>query len=292
MPDDKPVVIISCAKGSIVECNTIDTSNLLHDPNIWKKMPINKIDDVVAKRRNWVALAINAHSSILGDVACQFFDQHQVRGIVGALTDDCIVAVINKGNARGRFFNMMNDNEICFYGIGDGTKSPLKNRTDIYDCVKGLFDSCSECIHNIQFKVLVPSTADLHAVADYFKQLSEEDAQMEVAKSKATNAKDRTDTQKLIVKCYPHLLKLRELNKMSEELLTTLKRPFDDASIMPYSNFQSLQQLNGWTLDVETGETINMSVDSWLADGHFKRLALVFLGSAGTGKTPAGESLC
>jgi len=168
----------------------------------------------------------------------------------------------------------------------------MRVRNAIHDIVKSCFDQSPRVVHNIQLGVDVPSTSDLDAVVAYFKQLSEEGAQMEVARAKATGAKHRSDTQKLIVKCYPHLLKLRELNKMSEELMTTLKRPFDDASIMPYSTFQSLQQLNGWTVDVETGETINMSVDSWLAAGHFKRLALVFLGSAGTGKTPAGESLC
>ncbi len=159
-------------------------------------------------------------------------------------------------------------------------------------CVKSLFDCSATCVRNIKLVASPPTKADLESVVEFFKDLSEEEALMEISRAKAIKAVHRNAVQHLIVKCYPHLMRLRELNNSANDLWTSMRIASDDFCIKHYKDFSSLQALVGWTLDVETCETINMSVDQWLSEGHFKRLSLVLLGSAGTGKTPAGESLC
>jgi len=281
--------LMSCSHGVICAQALTTTANPSPDHGVWGASHITVIDKKIAKGRVWLAAKMTSTSS-LDELAKTLLTEYQAHGIITELQPGVFGTVLKKH--RGSMHRILNADSTILYGILEGVKSPMKTRTGIYECVKSLFDCSATCIHNIKLDTTPPSKADLESVVEFFKDLSEEDALMEISRAKATKAVQRTAVQHLIVKCYPHLMRLRELNNSANELWTSMRKASDDTSIKHYKDFSALQALMGWTVDVETGETISMSVDEWLSDGHFKRLSLVLLGSAGTGKTPAGESLC
>jgi hypothetical protein len=131
----------------------------------------------------------------------------------------------------------------------------------------------------------------IDAVIAKSKSLTGDDSEKMTIKAKMVDKDSRSLEDSLVVTANANLQKLRKSYEESLKAYNNMKISAFNDKVIPYNEFEKLQNLEIWGVNLDTYEIFKKPLRGFVKDGDWLQYTLVLLGTARMAKTPGAQSV-
>lgn len=264
------------------------------DASVWSAIPLRPVQTATEIRNcRWLVVRLNAGN----DSATAALQKYIVAGEfqlfgVGRIGMS-IVALVQKERQQWSFSQA--ETPIDTYTLTIPARAGReKSLQCVYDALAAFLQAARYAIVNFD----LPAEGDasgaeldklfLEIVQDW-ATLSEDQVDQEIGVAQGKEKDERSARQKLIVKS---TAALRRVATRHRSIMLQMIVPFTSQDIPYLQDLAHLDVLTCTSFDPDSGRELRMSLRQYIEEGEWGFRALVLLGRAGAGKTPAAMSIC
>jgi hypothetical protein len=249
---------------------------------------VMKITKDKVRGKTWILMKVSNTKTIdeVGDYLATLEDL----GCVGDFGSGSRYVLVRKNKYSMTAPNFLEVEEYLSLNIPCGA---IAGRTFLFRFIQTLQTAFNRFVSNFAIKSADPlvDESGLALVIEAFKSMTIEECEEEILRAKLVPANKRTKYDTTVIKGHMQLMSLRKLAVVSGGAAEFMKRNADNPSIIPFKHMTRLHSVIAWTVDVESGELIEFTVENWVRDAKFLTHALILHGEPRLGKTRAAESL-
>ena len=299
---DHDGVIHACPAGELVQCKVYNITNSSPDPLLPPEFEMTKVGKsktwtrtwFVMKKSSWPSSSSADHVRSGIDFLSEHFQvQHKGLWGIAEMDDGSFYIIINKTPTERRNGAPYNALEPLEYYTLSTPRGAWNQRGFITKFLKCFMKMGVRFTGNFAVNAVAADVAEdsIQSVVEFFSTLEPEEIQTEIMRAKKIPKKERNERESVIVSCSAELRAIKKIRSDKNVTNSSTTRFADDQSIPEYRKLTALHAHTCFTMDVETGAMITVTVDQCMRSGMFLEYSLVMLGSAGLGKTPAAESI-
>ena len=289
-------LIFSTLIGDIHKCDPYTMKNISDDINVdGLDEFLQPIDVANATGRIWILVRGKSDETLKLVVETLLKFKSLIIGICQDTRTDEYVVLLCKRRQTSRCFTFFK--EVKTFGF----KSPSSARAQAtfnFNILRIMTKLNAEVTVNYAIKPSTKSSGSnegmnkaIDAVVEKVKSMTPAEFEVNVIKAKCVPKDEKTMEDIALVSGQFNLKALRKEAEESKQAYNKMKISSSSPHVIRYSDFQKLQELIVWFVDLDSYTIVKKTVDKFIKDGDWIEKSLVILGSARMAKTPGAQSI-